>query len=129
MSVMVANNPQTFMNSFLSSLRNTIISLTLGIGIFGFSKTFSHKKSSLIMRFLSLVLYLYALATGLNTSLMMHDYLDKLDLPQQKEELEKMPTYVNLKYWRNYLILAYVLCFIIGILLLLASYRFFLKLI
>lgn len=125
----IANNPQTFMNSFLSAIRNTIISLTLGIGIFGFSKTFSHKKSALIMRFLSLVLYVYALATGLNTSLMMQNYLDKLDSPEKKEELEKMPTYINLKYWRNYLILAYAFCFIVAMLLLLASYRFCLKLI
>ena len=42
----VANNPQTFMNSYLSAMRNTIITLTLGIGIFGFSKTFKNKKSS-----------------------------------------------------------------------------------
>jgi hypothetical protein len=60
---------------------------------------------------------------------MMQNYLDKLDSPEKKEELEKMPTYINLKYWRNYLILAYAFCFIVAMLLLLASYRFCLKLI
>jgi hypothetical protein len=37
----VANNPQTFMNSYFSAMRNSIITLTLGIGIFGFSKSFN----------------------------------------------------------------------------------------
>lgn len=128
MSVTVANNPQTFMNTFLSAIRNTIISLTLGIGIYGFSKTFKDKKSALIMRFLSCILYIYAFATGLNTSMMMHTYLIRLGKPEHKSELENMPLYINLKFWWVYLILGYVFCTILAFLIFLALQRFIKKL-
>ncbi len=128
MSVNIANNPQTFMNTFLSGIRNTIISLTLGIGIYGFSKTFKDKKSGLLMRFLSLVLYLYAFSTGLNTTMMMHAYLQKLQEPENQKELESMPLYINLKFWWVYLILGYVFCSILVFLILLATQRFLRKL-
>ena len=128
MSVNIANNPQTFMNTFLSGIRNTIISLTLGIGIYGFSKTFKDKKSGLLMRFLSLVLYLYAFSTGLNTTMMMHAYLQRLQEPENQKELESMPLYINLKFWWVYLILGYVFCGILVFLILLATQRFLRKL-
>lgn len=123
----MANNPQTFINTYLSAIRNTIISLTLGIGIFGFSKTFKHKKSALIMRFTSIVLYFYSLATGLNTAFMLHAYLKKME---NLDETRKagLPEYINFKFWKVYLILGYALCVIVMLLILLASQRFIKKL-
>lgn len=123
----MANNPQTFMNSYLSAIRNTIISLTLGIGIFGFSKTFKDKKSALILRFLSIVLYFYSFVTGLNTSLMLRAYLKKMKNIDEKIQAE-IPGYINFKFWKVYLILGYSLCVIVMLLILLALHRFIKKL-
>ena len=123
----MANNPQTFMNTYLSAIRNTIISLTLGIGIFSFSKTFKDKKSSLILRFLSIILYFYSFTTVLNTALMLHAYLKKMENLDEKEKAE-IPEYINFKFWKIYLILGYTLCAIVMLLILLALQRFIKKL-
>ena len=123
----MTNNPQTFMNSYLSAIRNTIISLTLGIGIFGFSKTFKNKKSYLMMRFISIVLYIYSLATGLNTSLMLHSYLRKMN-NLSEEKKKEIPEYINFEFWKIYLILGYIFCVIALMLIILATHRFILKL-
>lgn len=123
----MANNPQTFINTYLSAIRNTIISLTLGIGIFGFSKTFKDKKSSLILRFLSIFIYFYSFVTGLNTSLMLHSYLKKMDNLDENNKAN-IPEYINFKFWQVYLILGYTLCVILILLFILALQRFILKL-
>ena len=120
----VANNPQTFMNSYLSAMRNTIITLTLGIGIFGFSKTFKNKKSELIMRTLSLVMYLYSLALCINSNLMFRKYLESLN----EEQIKEFPPYINLEYWRAYEVLGWTFSAILILLIFLASKRFLKKL-
>ena len=33
---MVANNPQSFLNGYLSAMRNSIITTSLGVAIYGF---------------------------------------------------------------------------------------------
>ena len=123
----MANNPQTFINTYLSAIRNTIISLTLGIGIYGFSKTFKNKKSELIMRIQSIILYFYSFATGLNTALMLHAYLKKMKNLDEKQKAE-IPEYMNFDFWKVYLILGYALCAIVMLLILLALQRFVKKL-
>ena len=40
-------NPQAFMNGYLSGLRNGIITLSLGVAIFGFSRTFEKQSSGM----------------------------------------------------------------------------------
>ena len=127
MASKMANNPQTFMNTYLSSYQNTIISLTLGIGVFGFSKSFKNKKSSLIMRFMSIILYFYSLTTGLNTALMLHAYLRKMNNLSEDEKKE-IPEYINFDFWKVYLILGYVFCTIVLLLILIALQRFIKKL-
>ena len=123
----MANNPQTFLNTYLSAIRNTIISLTLGIGIYGFSKSFESQKSSLMMRGMSILLYFYALATGLNTTLMLHAYLRKVDDFSKKEKKE-IPDYMDFTFWKVYLTLGYIFCVILVILILVALQRFLRKL-
>lgn len=120
----VANNPQTFMNTYLSAMRNTIITLTLGIGIFGFSKTFKNKKSELVMRTLSLVMYLYSLALCVNSNLMFRKYLESLS----EEQIKEFPPYINLEYWRVYEVLGWIFSAILILLICLASKRFLKKL-
>lgn len=112
------------MNTYLSAMRNTIITLTLGIGIFGFSKTFKNKKSELVMRTLSLVMYLYSLALCVNSNLMFRKYLESLS----EEQIKEFPPYINLEYWRVYEVLGWIFSAILILLICLASKRFLKKL-
>lgn len=121
----VANNPQTFLNSYLSAVRNSIISFTLGIAIFGFSKTFKSKKSGLMMRLLSILLYTFSLGNGLNSCLMLHSYLKKID---SKDNLDEYPEYIDFNYWKGYLILGYAFCVVLAVLFFISSERFIAKL-
>ena len=121
----IANNPQTFLNSYLSAIRNSIISFTLGIGIYGFSKTFKSNKSDLIMRLFSILLYTFSLANAFNSCLMLHSYLRKVkDEDKQKE----YPAYMNFDFWKVYLIVGYALCIILVILFMISTERFIAKL-
>tara|TARA_B100000123_G_scaffold271144_1_gene250320 strand:+ start:240 stop:611 length:372 start_codon:yes stop_codon:yes gene_type:complete len=118
-----ANNPQTFMNSYLSALRNSIITLTLGIGIYGFSKSFKNKNSETILRLLSVLMYGYSLAICINTTLMFRTYLKKIE----NENQELLPQYISLKYWRVYETLGWIFCGVIVILICLGLKRFIVR--
>jgi len=119
----VANNPQTFLNTYLSAMRNSIISFTLGIGIYGFSKTFTNRKSDVIMRLFSILLYIFSFGNAFNTSRMLQQYLKKVE-EEKKSKKHPFPDYVSFKHWKYYLVLGYFFCFILIILLLLSSKRF-----
>ena len=118
-----ANNPQTFMNSYLSAMRNCFLTTTLGIAFYGFSAGFKNKQAENIMRLLSLVMYVYALLLCLITNLMFTQYIKKAE-----DYDEPFPDYLNLKWWKHYGTLGYTFCVILGILILLASKRFVFKL-
>ena len=40
---MVANNPQSFLNGYLSALRNSIITVALGVSMYGFQNLLKNK--------------------------------------------------------------------------------------
>jgi hypothetical protein len=120
----VANNPQTFLNSYFSAMRNTIITLTLGIGIYGYSKSFNNKQSDLILRLLSIFMYLFSLSLCINTNLMFKQYIDSIT----PEEKQQFPKYINLSYWKIYLLLGWIFSAVLAIVILLASKRYIMKL-
>ena len=119
-----ANNPQTFMNSYLSAIRNSIISLSLGIGVYGFSKTFKKKSSENIMRLISLFLYLYSITLCINSNLMLRQYLQIY----QEDSKNPVPEYIDFRYWKVYETSGWILTVLLGILIILAMKRFVLKL-
>ena len=95
---MVANNPQSFLNGYLSAMRNSIITTSLGVAIYGFSRSFKKKISRNIMKRLSILVYLFSFIIMLNTVLLLRKYLRIIP----HEELEKFPKYIDLKKWKNY---------------------------
>jgi hypothetical protein len=119
-----ANNPQTFLNSYLSAMRNTIITLTLGIGIYGFSKTFKDKNAERIMRLLSITMYVYSIVLCINSTLMFRSYLESIT----EDEEKMLPKYINLDYWKVYEVLGWVFAAVLLILILLATKRYIKKL-
>ena len=50
-------NTESFLGSIFSGTRNSIISTTLGIGIYGFARSFKKNKSRNIMKIISVILY------------------------------------------------------------------------
>ena len=91
-------NPQAFMNGYLSGLRNGIITLSLGVAIFGFSRTFEKKSSRDAARIVSVLSYLVSLSMSVITTLQLREYLTKITLDDKKS----MPKYINLDLWEKY---------------------------
>tara|TARA_B110000261_G_scaffold23749_1_gene25480 strand:+ start:81 stop:431 length:351 start_codon:yes stop_codon:yes gene_type:complete len=109
-------NPQGFLNGYLSSLRNGIITITLGVVIYGFSKTFN-KKSKEIMKKLSSLIYVFSFFMVLNSNLLFRNHLKILN---KKEE--EMP---ELHFFKNFEYLGWFLLTIVFIVFLLSINRYF----
>ena len=95
---MFTNNPQSFMNGYLSGMRNSIITVSLGIAIYGFSRSFKKKSSRNIMKRVSVLMYLFSLMVMLNSTLLLRNYL----LLLTEKEKNEMPKYINLNQWKRY---------------------------
>ena len=127
---MVTNNPQSVMSSYLSGMRNSIITLSLGVAIYGFSRTFKKQKSREIMKVVSSLTYIFSVLISLNTTLTLKHYLDEIN----EDDVKELPKYINVKYWQNYEYLGWFLTAIGSIILFLSSrgyvkiiYRYFSK--
>ena len=115
-----SNNPQTLMNTFQSALRNTLLSTTLGITIYGFGSGFKNKDSRYIMKLISLFIYIYGFCFGILSTTMLRRYIKKID----KEYIKKrLPEYVDIEFWKIYEILGYTFCILILILFSLSFHR------
>ena len=89
-------NPQAFMNSYLSGMRNGIITISLGVAIFGFSRSFKKQEARDTMKIVSVLSYLLSLSISLLTTIQMREYLKQLT----QEEVNQMPKFINLDYWK-----------------------------
>jgi len=95
---MVANNPQSFMNGYLSAMRNSIITTSLGVAIYGFSRSFKKKRSRNIMKRLSVLVYFFSFIIIINSSLLLRSYLSSVP----EEDKKAFPAYIDLKKWKYY---------------------------
>ncbi len=109
-------NPQSFMSSYLSGMRNSIITLSLGVAIYGFSRSFKKRRSRDIMKFVSTLTYIFSVLIIVNTTLTLKHYLDKVT----DKDIEELPKFIELKYWKNYEYLGWLLTGIGGVILLLS---------
>ena len=95
---MVANNPQSFINGYLSAMRNSIITVSLGVAIYGFSRSFKKIDSRKIMKNLSVLVYIFSFLIILNRNLFLRQYLKTIT----EEEKNEMPNYIDLHIWKRY---------------------------
>ena len=121
---MVANNPQSFMNGYLSAMRNSIITISLGVAIYGFSRSFKKKNSQKTMKNLSILVYIFSFLIILNSNLLLRKYLNKIT----DEEKDKMPMYIDLDLWKRYEFLGWFLFGIAFIIIFLGLKKNILKL-
>lgn len=95
---MVSNNPQSFMNGYLSAMRNSIITSSLGVAIYGFSRSFRNKSSRNIMKRLSVLVYLFSFIIIINSNLLLRKYLGAIT----EKDKKSFPEYIDLKRWKYY---------------------------
>jgi hypothetical protein len=95
---MASNDPQTFLNGYLSAMRNSIITSSLGVAIYGFSRSFKKKISRNIMKRLSILVYIFSFIIMLNTVLLLRKFLSVVS----KKDVKEFPKYVDLKKWKVY---------------------------
>ena len=95
---MASNDPQTFLNGYLSAMRNSIITSSLGVAIYGFSRSFKKKISRNIMKRLSILVYIFSFVIMLNTVLLLRKFLSVVS----KKDVKEFPKYVDLKKWKVY---------------------------
>lgn len=107
-------NPQSLINGYLSALRNGIITVTLGVVIYGFSKTFN-KKSKEIMKKLSSLIYIFSFFMVLNAIFYFRNYLKILNKEEEKN--------TELSFFQNFEYLGWFLLTIISIIFLLSINR------
>lgn len=110
---MVANNPQSFMNGYLSAMRNSIITTSLGVAIYGFSRSFRTKSSRNIMKRLSVLVYFFSFIIIINSNLLLRKYLGSIT----EEDKKSFPGYIDLKRWKYYEYLGWFLSMIVFIII------------
>jgi len=110
---MVANNPQSFMNGYLSAMRNSIITVSLGVAIYGFSRSFKKIDSRKIMKNLSVLVYIFSFLIILNSNLLLRQYLKTIT----EEEKNEMPNYIDLHIWKRYEYLGWFLNVIVFVII------------
>lgn len=116
-----ANNPQTFINGYISGVRNIFLLTTVGIGMYGFSQSFKNKNSETIMRLFSSFIYIFALLYLLNTNMLFRKYLNKIE---NSEDRHQLPKYISLKHMRYYEYLSWIYAVLLSIIILLSLKRF-----
>ncbi len=112
---MVTKRPQSFMNGYLSAMRNSIITTSLGVAIYGFSRSFKKKSSRNIMKRLSVLVYFFSFIIIINSSSLLRNYLNSITDEDKKE----FPKYIDLEKWRYYEYLGWFFSTIVFVIILL----------
>ena len=120
----IVDNPQSFFNCILGGYRNLIVTMSCGIAIYGFSRTFKNKHSRNTMKILSLLIYISAFAIMLNTVLLLQRYLNLVKHTNTKN----LPIYVDLDEWKIYEYIGWFLLSIVTILIGLGSKEYLMDL-
>jgi len=112
---MVTKRPQSFMNGYLSAMRNSIITTSLGVAIYGFSRSFKKKSSRNIMKRLSVLVYFFSFIIIINSSSLLRNYLNSITDEDKKE----FPKYIDIEKWRYYEYLGWFFSIIVFVIILL----------
>ena len=120
----IVDNPQSFFNCILGGYRNLIVTMSCGVAIYGFSRTFKNKHSRKTMKLLSLLIYISAFAIMLNTVLLLQRYLNLV----KQTNTTKLPLYIDLQAWKIYEYIGWFLIAIVAILIGLGSKEYLMAL-
>ena len=110
-------NPQAFLNGYLSAMRNSIITIALGVSIYGFSRFFKKKNSQNTMKLVSVLPYIFSFLIMLNSVLFFRKYLESLT----DEDIEELPKFFDFTMWKRYEYLGWFFLLITTILIFLST--------
>lgn len=113
-----ANNPATSLNSFVSSFRNNILSSSVAIVMYGYSKTFKRERNVRTIMILSIAILLISMCIGINASRAHYKYIKVLESDRMN-----VPPYVDFKAWYMHLYTALAYNAVLLIVLLLTIRR------
>ena len=114
-------NPQAFLNGYLSAMRNSIITIALGVSIYGFSRFLKKKDSQNTMKLVSILPYIFSFCIMLNSVLFFRKYLDSLT----DEDIEELPKFFDFNMWKRYEYLGWFFLLITIVLLILSTKKYF----
>lgn len=119
----MSENVESHLGNIFSATRNSIISATLGIGIYGFSVS-RKKQTKSMLKLLSKCLYIYAFLNLVNTTFMLRDSMSLLN-----DKKNKINGLNKLNYWKRYEYLNWLLSIFIFALILLSFSKYLQKII
>ena len=117
---MYTNNPQTFMNGFLSGSRNIFLTSSIGIAMYGFSNTFKLDVSVNVVKMISITIFLFSFLLGVNTLIGYKRYYDIL-----KKDEKNVPEYVDFQIWNNFLYITSIYLIILFMIITVTSTRLY----
>lgn len=117
---MYANNPQAFMNGFLSGSRNIFLTSSIGIAMYGFSNTFKLDMSVNVVKLISIGIFIFSFLLGLNTLIGYKRYYDIL-----KKDKKNVPEYVDFQIWNNFLYITSIYLIILFLIICLTTLRLY----
>ena len=96
----------------LSAMRNSIITITLGIAIYGVSQSLKHI-SKLFLEIVSVLIYYFSFFLLYNNNQMFNNFAKKLE-----DKSEETNTYIN-----RHIMTSWLLLFLFGIFVIIGTYR------
>lgn len=92
----VTITPFSAYNGYQSSLRNMFLSSTVGITLFGFSKTFKRHNLIKIVKYFSITILLLSIIIGIKSALDFNNYLQNTSLDEKIYKNWKSWLYINI---------------------------------
>jgi hypothetical protein len=102
--IKLSHNPATFLNGYISMMRNVFLTSSVALGTLGYSLK-SKYFSGYSVKIVSLVIIVYSISYGLKSATDFNDYLTWME--KNKEQLEE-PYRFQIPQWKGWITLTYV---------------------
>ena len=113
----LSHNPQSYVNGYISMMRNMILTSSVGLGAMSFSNSF--KKYEKIVKILAFIIFTYSIVYGIKAAIDFNEYINYME---KRNDIED-PYKFQLKQWKQWVILTYVYISIVTMICLLILFR------
>ena len=109
------HDPQTYLNGYISMMRNMFVTSSISLVVLGFSTRF--KENERIGKVISILIMIYSISYGVISAIHFSKYIDHIE---NTEELRSIYE-IQISQWKRWIILTYVyivlLIIIIGLMI------------
>ena len=113
----LSHNPHTFVNGYISMMRNMFLTSSIGLATMGFSKNF--KEYEIFVKILALIILAYSIILGLKSANDFNIYLNHMNSEKDVPEVYKK----LFGKWRQWILLTYAYICIVLVLLAVVFFR------